>query len=179
MMNTISILYILLGGITIIAMLGTFDLFFPKPVTRARQKLESAPGKSFLVGLVNVIFWLVVLVLWFEWTQANGGPDRMPYLIGTILVILLIIGLIIPGIPGLVALAGLTGQRWNAYSSPLGQNLRGGLLLVLSCLTPYVGWFIFTPALLCTAIGAGLLTFFQREKKTPVLNDSSTDVGHA
>ena len=179
MMNTISILYILLGGITIIAMLGTFDLFFPKPVTRARQKLESAPGKSFLVGLVNVIFWLVVLVLWFEWTQANGGPDMMPYLIGTILVILLIIGLIIPGIPGLAALAGLTGQRWNAYSSPLGQNLRGGLLLVLSCLTPYVGWFIFTPALLCTAIGAGLLTFFQREKKTLVVKDSLTDVGHA
>jgi hypothetical protein len=29
------------------------------------------------------------------------------------------------------------------------------------------------------AIGAGLLTFFQGEKKTPVLNDSSTDVGQA
>jgi hypothetical protein len=46
-------------------------------------------------------------------------------------------------------------------------------LLVLACLTPYVGWFIFTPALLCTAIGAGLLTFFQRKEKIPII------VGHA
>jgi hypothetical protein len=43
----------------------------------------------------------------------------------------------------------------------------------LACLTPYVGWFIFTPALLCTAIGAGLLTFFQRKEKTSVI------AGHA
>jgi hypothetical protein len=46
-------------------------------------------------------------------------------------------------------------------------------LLVLAGLTPYVGWFIFTPALLCTAIGAGLLTFFQHKEKTPII------VGHA
>lgn len=169
MMTAISILSILLGGMTIIALLATFDLFFPKPVTRARQKLELAPRKSFLVGLINVIFWFVILVIWFEWTQANGGPDMMPYLIGTALGILLLIGLVIPGIPGLVALAGLTGERWNASSSSLGKDLRGGLLLVLACLTPYVGWFIFTPALLCTAIGAGLLTFFQRKEKTPTI----------
>jgi hypothetical protein len=118
-----------------------------------------------------MIFWLVILVIWFEWTQANGGPDMMPYLIGTALGILLIFGLIIPGLPGLAALAGLTGERWNTSSSPLGQDLRGGLLLVLACLTPYVGWFIFTPALFCTAIGAGLLTFFRRKKDTPPMEN--------
>jgi hypothetical protein len=171
MMTAISILSILLGGMTIIALLGTFDMFFPKPVTRARQKLEVAPWKSFLVGLINVIFWFVILVIWFEWTQANGGPEMMPYLFGTALAILLLIGLILPGFPGLVALAGLTGERWNSLSSPLGKDLSGGLLLVLACLTPYVGWFIFTPAVLCTAIGAGLLTFFQRAPKPPVVEE--------
>jgi hypothetical protein len=161
----------LLCGVTMIVMLSTIDLFLPKPVTRARQKLETAPVRSFLVGLINLIFWFVLLVIWFEWTQYNGGPEMMPYLIGTTLGILLIVGLVIPGIPGLVALAGLTGGRWNTSASPIGQDLRGGLLLVLACLTPYVGWFIFTPALLSTAIGAGLLTFFQRGKKTPIVKD--------
>jgi hypothetical protein len=165
MLTTVRILTILLGGITMIALLGTVDLFLPKPVRRARQKLESDPMRSFLVGVVNIIFWFVLLVIWFEWTQYNKGPDMMTYLIGTALVILVIIGLIIPGIPGLVALAGLTGNRWNASASPLGQDLHGGFLLVLACLTPYVGWFIFTPALLSTAVGAGLLTFFQRRPK--------------
>lgn len=174
MLTTVTIFYLLLGGVTLIALIGTVDLFLPKPVTRARQKLEAAPLRSFMVGLINIIFWFVLLVIWFEWTQYKEGPDIIPYLIGTAMAILLIIGLIIPGIPGVVAIAGLTGRRWNASASPLGQDLRGGFLLVLACLTPYVGWFVFTPALLCTAIGAGLLTFFQRKEKKPV-----KDVGHA
>jgi hypothetical protein len=91
----------------------------------------------------------------------------MVFVIGTPLWILLLIGVIIPGVPGLAALAQLTGARFNGSASPLGQDLRGGLLLVLACLTPYVGWFIFTPALLSTAIGAGLLTFFQRKAAPP------------
>jgi hypothetical protein len=159
------------AGITIIALLGTIGLFLPKPVERARQKLEANPVKSFLVGLTNLIFWFAILVIWFVWTQNKGGPIMGLYLIGTALAILLLIGLILPGIPGLVALAGLTGKRWNAFASPLGQDLWGGLLLVLACLTPYVGWFIFTPALLSTAIGAGLLTFFQRKDKSPTVDD--------
>ena len=92
----------------------------------------------------------------------------MTYVIGTALGLLMLIGLIIPGVPGLVALAGLTGNRWKPSASPLGQDLRGGLLLLLACLTPYIGWFILTPAILCAAVGAGLLTFFQRSPQAPV-----------
>jgi hypothetical protein len=168
MLTTVAILYMLLGGGTLIALLATVDLFLPKPVARARQKLEATPMRSFLVGFINVLSWLVILILWFVWTQYKGGPDVLAYVIGTALAVLLLIGIIIPGIPGVVALAGLTGSRWKASASPLGQDLRGGLLVVLACLTPYVGWFILTPALLCTAIGAGLLTFFQPKENTPV-----------
>jgi len=171
MLTTATIITIFFAGITLTALLGTIGLFLPKPVERARQKLEANPLKSFLVGLTNLIFWLAILVIWFVWTQNKGGPDIMIYLIGTAMAILLLVGLVIPGIPGLVALAGLTGARWNASASPLGQDLWGGLLLVLACLTPYVGWFIFTPALLSTAIGAGLLTFFQRKDKSPMVTE--------
>jgi hypothetical protein len=171
MLTTLTFLYILLGGATLIALLTTVDLFLPKPVTRARQKLETSSTKSFLVGLINILFWFVVLVIWFVWTQYNGGPDIMAYVIGTALALLLLIGVIVPGIPGLAALAQLTGARFNRSASPLGQDLRGGLLLVLACLTPYIGWFVFTPALLSTAIGAGLLTFFQHSPKPTVLDE--------
>ena len=156
----ISCLYVLFSVITVVALLATIDLYLPAQVARARQKLEASPVRSFLVGIINVIFWFVILIIWFFWTQYNG-VSMMIYLIGCVLLILLVIGLIIPGIPGLVALAQLTGVRFNGSASPLGQDLRGGLLLVLACLTPYVGWFIFTPAVLSTAIGAGLMTFFQ------------------
>lgn len=173
MLTTVTILYIALASMTLIALLGTIGLFLPQPVERALQKLEFNPVKSFVVGMINLVFWFVILVFWFEWTQYNGGPEMMPFLIGTALGILIIIGLIIPGIPGLVAMARLTGKRWNASGSPLEQDLRGGVLLVLACLVPYVGWFIFTPALLSTAIGAGLLTFFQPRPKAPALEEKT------
>ena len=96
----------------------------------------------------------------------------MAYVIGSALAILLLVGVIVPGVPGLAALAQLTGARFNGSATPLGQDLRGGLLLVLVCLAPYVGWFIFTPAILSTAIGAGMLTFFQRKGNPPVMEDS-------
>ena len=169
MVTTDTIFYMLLGGVTLIALLATVDLFLPEPVARARQKLEAAPMRSFLVGFINLLFWCVILILWFIWTQYKGGPDVQIYVIGTALAFLLLIGIIIPGIPGVVAMVGLTGNRWNPSASPLGQDLRGGLLVLLACLTPYVGWFIFTPTLLCTAIGAGLLTFFQRKEKIPMV----------
>jgi hypothetical protein len=170
-MTSLTLLHILLGSLTFIALLGTIGLFLQKPVDRACQKLEHAPGRSFLVGLINLVFWVVILYLWFYWTQSNGGPNMMPYLIGTSLAVLLLIGLILPGVPGLVALARLIGKRWNGSGSLLEQDLRGGLILVLACLTPYVGWFIFAPALLITAIGAGLLTFFQRRPKALPLDE--------
>ena len=173
MITSVKILYILFGGITLIALLGTVNLFLPKPVSRARQKLELNPVRSFLVGLINILFWFVILAFWFVWTQYKGGPDAMVYVIGTALAILLLIGLIVPGIPGLAALAQLTGFRFGGSVSPLGQDLRGGLLLLMACLTPYIGWFIFTPALLSIAIGAGLLTFFQHSPKTPIVEEKT------
>ena len=173
MLTTVAILYIALTSATLIVLLGTIGLFLPHSVERALQKLEFNPVKSFVVGMINLVFWFVILVFWFEWTQYNGGPEMMPFLIGTALGILIIIGLIIPGIPGLVAMARLTGKRWNVSASPLGQDLRGGLLLVLACLVPYVGRYIFTPALLCTAMGAGLLTFFQPRSKTPAVEEKT------
>ena len=41
MITTVAICTFLFGGITLIALLGTVDLFLPKPVARARQKLEA------------------------------------------------------------------------------------------------------------------------------------------
>jgi hypothetical protein len=165
-MNTINaIILILFGGSTSIALATTIDLFLPGPVERARRKLESSATRSFVAGLVNLVFWFVVLVLWFVWTQYNGGPNVMAYVIGTALAVLLLLAVIVPGLPGLVAVCQLIGERMGATESTLSKDIRGGLLLLLACLTPYVGWYIFTPAVVSTAVGAGLLTFFQPRPK--------------
>jgi hypothetical protein len=48
------------------------------------------------------------------------------------------------------------------------SDLRGGLLLVLACLTPYIGWFVFTPFVLSLGLGASILALFQRKALSPM-----------
>ena len=171
-MNTLhTFVLVLFCGGTSLALATVIDLFLPGPVERARQKLETASLRCFWTGVVNLVFWFVIVVLWFLWTQYKGGPEIMPYVIGTFLVLLLLVAVILPGLPGLVAIFRLLGERMGGPAYPLVCDLRGGLLLLLACLTPYVGWFVFTPALLCTAIGAGLLTFFQRKDQPPTVDE--------
>jgi hypothetical protein len=162
------ILLVLFCGSTCLALVAVIDLFLPQPVERARQKLETSSIRCFWTGVVNLVFWFVILVLWFLWTQYKGGPEVLPYAIGTFLALLLLVAVIVPGLPGLVALCQLLGERMGGSDSTLARDIRGGLLLLLACLTPYVGWFVFTPAVIGTAIGAGLLAFFQPKPKQQV-----------
>jgi hypothetical protein len=158
-----SALFVIFAGVTSIALLIAVDLILPKAVERTRQKLETSPMRCFVLGLINLLFWVAVLVIYFVWSQSNGGPDMVTYLIGTAMLILLLIAVIIPGIPALAAFAQIIGTRMGGEGSRLKVDARGGLLLVLAGLTPYVGWLVFTPVLVSTAVGAGLLTFFQRK----------------
>jgi len=51
---------------------------------------------------------------------------------------------------------------------PLSANLRGGLLLTLAGLTPFLGWYLFTPFALLTGLGAAIMTTFrQRMSRLP------------
>ena len=157
------ILLAIFVGITLIATLAVINLLLPLRVEQIRQKLELSIGKSFLVGLINLVFWLLVAVLFVVWNQANGGAQVLVVLMVVVMLILFIAAIIVPGLPALSAVAQLLGMRMGESKSPLQSFLRGGLVLVLACLTPYIGWFIVTPAILCTAIGAGLLVLIQRK----------------
>ena len=66
---------------------------------------------------------------------------------------------------GLVAFANLLGSRiGDDSSSPFKINLRGGVLLVLAGIAPYVGWLIFTPLVVWTGLGAAIQAFLPRRK---------------
>ena len=155
------VLIALVLGIPLVAMIAAIGLLLPAPVERARLKLESSLGKALLLGLVNFLS-LVAINAAFEAWWAASKPPTLVWVILQAVLILAYIGLLLPGIPALVALAQLVGMRMGESKSPWRRDLRGGALLFLACLTPYVGWFIFAPAVLSMAIGAGLMTFFPR-----------------
>ena len=166
------ILIILVGGAAMLALLATVHMLLPRPVEKARAILEGHMGRVFLLGLVNLIFFGVFIVVlgWLanlirdNW---SGLAAALAGILGLIaLVILLALGAF--ALNGLASLTVLLGTRIGPSKSPMWSDLRGGLLLVLACLTPYIGWFIFTPFVLSLGLGASILALFQRKELPPM-----------
>jgi hypothetical protein len=163
------ILLIFFGGMAIIAMFSAIHLLLPVMVENTRVKLEGSIGNAFLLGLVNLVFFGVTAIV-LSWLAGlirdnwSGPAAFLAVFLGlVVLVILLALAAFI--LDGLVALVTLLGTRIGPARTPFMSDLRGGLLLVLACLSPYVGWFVFTPAVVCISLGSAILALFQKKVK--------------
>jgi hypothetical protein len=156
------VLLVLFGGISMIALLTAIALLLPDRVKLNQEKLESSLGKSFLLGLVNLLFWLPLGIFFVYLARNNSGFLTGFFIFLGALVLLVLIGLVILGLTGLAAIAQLLGTRIGIAKSPFQTSLHGDLLLVLACLTPYLGWYLFTPAIISIALGASIQSLFQR-----------------
>jgi len=146
-------LLVLLGGITIIALFTTITLLFPAQVKKTQLTLENGLGRSLLLGVVNFTFFavLVAALVWLaqESSEVLGG-------ILVFLAVVIMLGFVIFALVGLAALAKVLGHRIGGGKTPFVTNLRGSALLLLAGLAPYVGWFLFTPLVLLTGLGAAI-----------------------
>ncbi len=154
------LLVILFGGAGLISILAIINLLIPAPVERTRAILETSLGRSLLLGLVNFLFAGVVGIV-------LALPARVGGIVAGIFVFL--IGLVALAVVaftlfGLVAVTSLLGSRIGETKSPITTHVRGGILLLLACLTPYLGWFVFTPLVLWTALGAAIQTIFRKKE---------------
>ena len=159
------ILLIPLGVITIIALFAALILLFPTPIEKTRLNIENSLGRSLLLGLVNFIFFALIAALLASVAEnADDLPGALLYLLAGII----LLGLIIFALLGLTAFANIFGERMGDGKTPFTSNLRGGTLLLLAGLAPYIGWFIFTPLMLWTGFGAAISALIHRKKATPL-----------
>lgn len=172
------VLFTLFSGITLTALLVTVNLLAPVSVEAARKKIEASLLRSFLVGLVNLIFTLALLALLgfiislFKQSEGNSTTIDLGLIIGpgifVVLGVLVALTAFLLILRGLSALTSLVGARIGAAKSPFWSDARGGLLIVLACLTPYVGWFVFAPFVVCVSLGASVQTLVQKKPKAPL-----------
>lgn len=155
------ILLVTFCGLTLLASLEVTLRLFPESVERARQHLEKSLSRSLLLGLVNFIF-VAIIVMLFIWLGEQLG-DVLGGVFG-VLVLIILVALTLLLILGLCALSNLLGGRMGEAKSPLVAHRYGGLLLILSGLAPFVGWFVFTPLILWTSLGASIQTIARRNK---------------
>lgn len=158
----VTILSIPLGLVSLVALFSALMLLFPEPIEQARLNLELRPWRSIFLGFLNFAGASVIMALLF--TLANNVYWMQGPING--LGMLIAVALAIPLMLGLAAAVILTGRRLGQTRSPFFTNLRGGGLLLLACLTPFVGWFVFTPLLAWASIGSVVGTLV-RKKPAP------------
>lgn len=146
-----AVVIALLSGVGLTGLFLGAAALFPRVVERTRRAVDRSPGRSFVVGFVN-IFFLGAIGLGFSALAEGTGVDvlQLPaILIYSLLVILLSFGL--------TGLSQMTGARLIPESHPVWQHVLGSWALILGGLTPFIGWFAFFPYLAIVGTGGVLL----------------------
>ena len=153
------LVFVLAAGITLMALFTFINLVLPGAVQKTSQRLEKNLGRAFLLGLVNTLFLgaVVVLCAWLAQRLVRVAAAVLIFIGGAIALCYACFILV-----GLASQVKILGERLGGGKSALSTLLRGALLLILSCLTPFVGWYLVAPIVGITAFGAGLLALFQR-----------------
>ncbi len=146
-------------GATLVGLFMVMNVLFTSWIARTCEVAETQAARSFLVGLVNLIF-VGALIAAIIALADNTGLDFV-IVLAILLAIVLVIGIAF----GLAAMVQLVGTR----ILPGGQGLRsliwGTILLTLGCLTPYVGWFGLLPYVALRGLGAFVLALFASRRK--------------
>lgn len=147
MADVFMVLFLILGSlITVVCYWLLFEALFPALIRQAQRALVVHPGKSILYGLGLAV---PAAVIGFAMAAAPA-PLK---LVGVIL----IGGVILVGLLGSTAVARHVGLRLPGAkddAQPWRRVLRGGIVLSITFVLPFVGWFFVLPLSLIVGIGA-------------------------
>ncbi len=158
------LLLVIFGGAGLISIFVILNLSLSASIEQARSALETSLGRSLLLGFVNSLFAGLLAALLTIPTRVGGVVAGIFGLL-IVLILLFVAALTLMGLAAAVSM--LTG-RIGGTGSPVSIYIRSSVLLVLAGLTPYLGWFVFTPLVLWSAFGASLQAVFRRKIKEAV-----------
>lgn len=151
-----AVIVIVLGNLVLVPFCLGQDALFPARLARARAVADQLPGRSFVVGLVNLLFFGAV-ALGFSALADRSGSEllRVPAL--------LLAGALALGLSfGLNAVSALAGARLRPQDSALRQKVWGTLTLSLGSTLPVLGWFGLLPYIGCLGLGAFIISLIAR-----------------
>ncbi len=153
------IIMVVLGAISLIAFFLLLDVFFAPWIERIHQAAEQMTWRSFLLGLVNFLFFGAISVALLSLDDSPGW--NFLAIPGLLIAIVVVIGLLF----GLTAITQLVGVRLFPQQEALKQKFGGAGVLILACLAPFVGWFGLLPFVALVGLGALIGDWFPRQKK--------------
>ena len=151
------IIIILFAGGTLAALLVLLPALLPGRVARAQQIAQNSPGRAFVIGLVNFLFFGVLVLIFSQGAELGG------LIAGTILLALMMVTAV-----GLAGINQIVQGRLYPNDSGVKVRLKTAVLLIGSGLLPLLGWFVLTPVLLLISLGAAIIALVRRKKSTQV-----------
>jgi hypothetical protein len=135
------------------------EALFPDLVVRARLHYNR-PVRTTLIGLALVVPVVALVTVCFK------VKNPLFQLLGiTCIAVPVMLGLL--GSSGLSQRVGIGLPSLADERQPWRRVLRGGIVLVLTFLLPFVGWFFLLPLTLISGFGAAVLTLSPRSKASP------------
>lgn len=166
-----NILVAVLTGFGLTGFFLVMGALFPRVVQRSVRAADRSPGRSLLVGLINILF-LGALGLGFGSLAENSGAGI--FQLAAVVLFSLLAILLSFGLTGLVQ---LVGGRLLPASHQTWQYVLGSWALLLGSLTPFVGWFILLPYLAMVATGSVLLGWVRQRGRQREFNQEPTGEG--
>jgi len=172
------IAFLILVPLSLLALSALFSaliLLFPDPIRQARENLENRPWRSIFLGALNFVGAGLIAMLAVGLGAAVSrseilqSPTTGEFFYSLVYALMALIGiaLAIPTLIGLGAVIVLMGERLGKVRMPFLTYLRGGGLLLLACITPFIGWFVFTPLVIWASLGS-VIAILVKPKKGPV-----------
>ena len=153
---SLVVVLILIG---LIAFFLVFKALFPARVESTRYHADQMTGRSFVIGLVNFVFFFAVALAFFALGNAVGV--QFFHVIALFVLIFPVIGIVF----GLAGIVELLGERLAPESTGLRRTGLAVLALSLACALPFVGWFGLFPYAGLLGMGAFIISLFQRRPK--------------
>ena len=158
MADTMSIFFVILGMMLAFAGLWLFcRALWPKAVAAAADRCCKCLWSSFLAGLPVTIVMVVLTKSLFN----ELGPVGKIASVGVVCLYML------QAHTGVSGLATSIGRRLAApldEQRPWRSTLRGGVVLELTYLLPFLGWFVILPASIIIGSGAANLGLLSKLK---------------
>lgn len=143
-------------SLTLVALFVAMRALFPRQINDVKSTGSDKPGRSFLLGLINVSFLSVIVA-------ALSGGGEFLQLLAFLLFAVLVGGLAF----GLAGMALLLGERLLPESGEIRQAAWGSAVMIVASLTPFVGWLLLFPYLSFRGLGALILSLFIRPIDSP------------
>jgi hypothetical protein len=140
------------GSLMFAAFFTVLAALFPDRVARTRAAASAMPGRAFVVGLVNWVFFAAVVLALLALTQwTNVQLFALP-------AFAIAVAVAVAAIFGLAGVVELIGGRLLTHTPGARRTGLGALALTWACALPFIGWFALLPYVLALGLGAVILS---------------------